>query len=180
MSRGGRRDTIADELAPILRGMRRGQLDGLTEALLSAHRVFGAGAGRSGLMMKAFVMRLMQMGLRAHAVGETTTPAAGPGDWLVIGSSSGSTATMLAIADKAKTAGAGLALLTANPDSPLGRMADLVVEIPVRAAGNAARLRLGSPFELSLLLALDSLVPALMARLGVDEAAMMRRHANLE
>ena len=180
MSRDGCRDTIADELAPILSGIHPGQLDRLTETLLSATRVFGAGAGRSGLMMKAFIMRLMQLGLRAYAVGETTTPAAAPGDWLIIGSSSGSTATMLALAERAKAAGAGLAVLTANPGSPLGRMADLVVEIPVATAANAARLRLGSPFELALLLALESLVPVLMAGLGVDEASMMRRHANLE
>ena len=37
------------------------------------------GAGRSGLVAKAFAMRLMHLGLEAFVVGETITPALNKG-----------------------------------------------------------------------------------------------------
>ena len=43
--------------------------------ILQAKKIFVAGAGRSGLMGKAFTMRMMHMGLDAFVVGETVTPS---------------------------------------------------------------------------------------------------------
>ena len=43
---------------------------------VTAHgRVFVAGMGRSGLMLRAFAIRLAQMGLTVYVAGETVTPA---------------------------------------------------------------------------------------------------------
>lgn len=52
--------------------------------LLSAKRVYVIGAGRSGLVAKAFAMRLMHLGLKAYVVGETITPAMNVGDVMVV------------------------------------------------------------------------------------------------
>jgi len=41
--------------------------------LLNAKRIYVMGAGRSGLVAKAFAMRLMHLGLQAFVVGETIT-----------------------------------------------------------------------------------------------------------
>jgi len=48
--------------------------------LLDAKRVYVVGAGRSGLVAKAFAMRLMHLGLHAYVVGETITPALNKGE----------------------------------------------------------------------------------------------------
>ncbi len=45
----------------------------LVNGILESQKVFTVGAGRSGLMGKSFIMRLMHMGLDAYAVGETVT-----------------------------------------------------------------------------------------------------------
>ncbi len=57
--------------------------------LLNAKRIYVVGAGRSGLVAKAFAMRLMHLGLSAYVVGETITPALNRGDVMVIFSGSG-------------------------------------------------------------------------------------------
>ena len=59
---------------------------------IDAHgRVFVYGAGRSGLMLRALAMRLMQMGKCAYVVGETVTPSVEEGDLLILASASGKT-----------------------------------------------------------------------------------------
>ena len=50
--------------------------------MLTAKRVYVAGAGRSGLIARAFAMRLMHLGMEAYVVGETITPAMHTGDIL--------------------------------------------------------------------------------------------------
>ena len=57
---------------------------------IAAHeRIFVYGAGRSGLMLKALAMRLMQLGKTVYVVGETITPSIQKGDLLIVASASG-------------------------------------------------------------------------------------------
>ena len=60
-------------------------------AILGVERVFVVALGRSGMLARMFAMRLMQIGLTAHVVGDVTTPAIAPGDLLVAISGSGRT-----------------------------------------------------------------------------------------
>ena len=46
------------------------------ECVRAHDRVFVGGAGRSGLMLRAFAMRLMQTGREVCVIGETVTPSA--------------------------------------------------------------------------------------------------------
>lgn len=64
------------------------QTENLVEAILSAKKVFVAGAGRSGFMLKSFAMRMMHMGIDAYVVGETVTANLEKEDLLIIGTGS--------------------------------------------------------------------------------------------
>jgi 6-phospho-3-hexuloisomerase len=97
--------------------------------MLSAKRVYVAGAGRSGFIAKAFGMRLMHLGFDTYVVGETVTPALLPGDTLVVFSGSGETLSMVSICGTAKQLGGKICLITASPDSRMSRMADCVVNL---------------------------------------------------
>lgn len=158
----------------------------LVDAALAARRLFVLGAGRSGLVMRAFAMRLMQMGLASFVVGETVTPPISNGDLLLIGSGSGETLGLVAAARRAKDLDARVGLLTIFPRSTIGELADLVVTIPAstpKVSGAPARSSMqpmGSLFEQSLLLLLDAIVLCLMERRGEDSSSMFARHANLE
>ena len=51
------------------------ELAHLATHLTTVNRVFVAGAGRSGLVLRMAAMRLMHLGLTVHIAGDTTTPA---------------------------------------------------------------------------------------------------------
>lgn len=192
-----RADAIAYEVARVLSQVPAESTDRLVEAILEARRIFVAGAGRSGLMTRAFAMRLMHMGFEVFVVGETTTPAIGGDDLLVVGSGSGETASLVSIAQKAKRVGSRLAHLGILPESSIGRAADLVVRIPApvpkgKALGAVASRGprtgsasssiqpMGSLFEQCLLVLLDATVVSLMERRNEVADTMYARHANLE
>lgn len=157
------------------------------EAIHSAPRIFLAGSGRSALGIRGFAMRLMHLGKTVFVVGETTTPALCAHDLLIIGSGSGRTASLVAAATKAKGLGARILLITADRASPIGQLADWVVEIPAptpKSPNAKASVRsaqpMGSLFEQSLFLLLDGVVMVLMEMEGKTAEEMFRRHANLE
>jgi 6-phospho-3-hexuloisomerase len=183
---------VGEEIRSCLAGVDPGSIERALDRLQGAARVFVAGAGRSGFMVRGFAMRLMHAGKTVHVVGDPTTPAILCGDLLVIGSGSGRTASLLAMARKARDLGAGLLLYTIDSASPIAALADVVVVIPApspkvlradpaaHAATTATVQPMGSLFEQSLLLVLDVTVLLLMERLGLTGEAMFERHANLE
>lgn len=181
--------SILDELRRTLNQISCAEIDSLVREVTGARRVFVAGAGRSGLAMRSFAMRLAQLGLTVHVVGETTSPAVRPGDLLLIGSGSGVTDRLVHYAGKAAEAGARVAAATADPASPAARLADVVVVIPAptpksskEAIGQEQRSGqpMGTLFEQSLGVLLDACVMLLMARLDETGRSMFARHANLE
>ncbi len=151
----------------------------------SAGAVFVAGAGRSGLMGKAFAMRLMHMGVKAYVVGETVTPGIGAGDMLVLGSGSGETASLVAMAHKAASLGAQIGLVTVKPESTIAALADVTVQLSATAkeqnSGQRGTIQpMASLFEQSLLLFYDAVILKLMEIKGLDSGTMYGSHANLE
>ena len=157
--------------------------DALADAVLGARRVYVAGAGRSGLMLRAFAMRLMHLGLTSYVVGESVTPAIGAGDLLLIGSGSGETESLCCMARRCRALGAQLAVVTTNPKSAIAALAETVVAVPAPAkdAGGTASIQpMGSLFEQTLLLLLDSTALTLMERMGLTGEQMYGRHANIE
>lgn len=175
---------IPRELADVCRRLDYDAMAELADAVQACAAVFVAGAGRSGLMARAGAMRLMHFGKRVYVVGETVTPAIGPDDLLLVASGSGETGGMILAARKARSVGARVALVTGNWNSTLAGIADLlvVVRAPSPGLGEAASSPqpMGNLFEQSLLLVLDAVVMALMARTGTTSEEMFTRHANLE
>ena len=130
------RDEIADTAAKI----DEQQVADLARHLGHPGRVFVAGAGRSGLVLRMAAMRLMHLGLNVHVAGDTTTPAISSGDLLLVASGSGTTSGVVKAAETAAKAGARIAAFTTNPASPLAGLADAVVVIPA-AAEDRSRLQ---------------------------------------
>ena len=178
---------ITGEVDQCLRSVSPAQLDAAVEKIDKAPRMFIAGAGRSGLAMRAFAMRLMHLGKTVHVVGDVTAPSIEEHDLFVIGSGSGSTGSLRVQAEKARSIGAQILLITIVPESPIGSIADAVVSIPApspkakAAAGIVKSVQpMGSLFEQSLFLLGDFLILALMEHRHQDSEEMFKRHANLE
>ena len=183
MNINGNAAAIAKELGEILSDVDEDSLSSLVKEIKGARRVFFSGAGRSLLMLKGFAMRLMQLGYTVYVKGEVVTPAITDKDLLIIGSGSGETGGLTLDAKKVKAIGAKLALITTDPDSTIGKLADLVVKVnvvldkqPVVKAHVSIQPR-GSAFEQSLLLLGDAVVMRLVEQ---SPASVMTLHANLE
>lgn len=146
---------------------------------IAAHeRIFVCGAGRSGLMLKALAMRLMQLGKTVYVVGETITPAIRKGDLLIAASASGATHSVCHFVASALKEHADLVIITAQEASPLAEIAapDLIIPAPTKHNLPSSGQLMGSLFEQMLLLAGDAI--ALM--LADDRETLSRNHANLE
>ncbi len=184
-------DSVIDQILEEVRVcVRQVSAESISEALSlieDSPRIFVAGAGRSGLCMRAFGMRLMHLGKTVHVVGETTTPSIAAKDLLILGSGSGRTSSLVLMAEQARRRDAQVLLFTTDPESPLGRLSHLQVVIPApsfRAVDEThdclSVQPLGTLFEQSMLILCDSLILGLMQQTGVSAAQMFEHHANLE
>lgn len=181
-------ETIVQELNTYSAKVSQEQVHMLAEACVKANRIFIGGAGRSGFAARGFANRLMHLGLTSYFVGEPTAPSIQAGDLLIIGSGSGTTASLVANASKAKKAGASIATLTIFPEAAIGAMADVIVTIPGAtpkkdegAADSAVSAQpMGSLFEQLSWLVYDSTIMELMELTGETAETMYPRHANLE
>ncbi|MCC6615197.1 MAG: 6-phospho-3-hexuloisomerase [Anaerolineae bacterium] len=177
-------DLVLAEVGTVLRQISPDDVARCRQAILAARRIFVAGKGRSGLLMRAHSMRLMHLGLTAHVVDDVTTPSIGASDLLLLASGSGGTPSVVQYAEKAHAIGAQIALLTANPESETAQLADVVVVIPAPSPKTTSIQTSAQPmaslFEQVLVLLLDIIIIQLMDELEQTSDQMYARHANLE
>ena len=167
---------VSEEIGRTVAGVAAEDLARFVSAVASAKRVLVTGSGRSGLVARAFAMRLMHVGVEAHVIGETATPSCGKGDLVVAISGSGERPTTLLRATEAVASGCTLAAVTYSLDSVMGRLAKTVLLIP---RGSTKQFG-GSLFEQSALGTLDAAVMLLQERLDASERDMRERHATVE
>ncbi|MFV2048330.1 6-phospho-3-hexuloisomerase [Metabacillus litoralis] len=177
--------TILEELNHSAQYITDADAEGLVKAIRSSKKVFVAGAGRSGFMGKSFAMRMMHMGIDSYVVGETVTANITEDDLLIIASGSGETKSLVSMAEKAKSYGAQLAIVTISPESTIGKLADIVVKMPGspkdQETSNYQTLQpMASLFEQTLLLFFDAIILRYMELEGLNSKSMFSRHANLE
>ena len=133
--------------------------------------------------MKA-AMRLMHLGMNVHVAGDTTTPAIASGDLLLVASGSGTTSGVVKSAETAKNTGASIAAFTTNSESPLGRLADALVNIPAAQktdhGSHVSRQYAGSLFEQVLFVLTEAVFQSLWDHTDVEAEELWLRHANLE
>ncbi|TFB47584.1 6-phospho-3-hexuloisomerase [Cryobacterium tagatosivorans] len=175
---------VGDEIADTAAKIDEHEVAALAAHLGQTGRVFVAGAGRSGLVLRMAAMRLMHLGLTVHVAGDTTTPAISSGDLLLVASGSGTTSGVVKSAETAAKAGARIAAFTTNPDSPLAGLADAVVIIPAAQktdhGSGVSRQYSGSLFEQVLFLVTEALFQSLWGSTDEPAEQLWLRHANLE
>ncbi|MCD6372835.1 MAG: 3-hexulose-6-phosphate synthase [Thermococcus sp.] len=185
---------ILDHIRNVADSLKLEQVRGFVDAMIGANKIFIYGAGRSGLVGKAFAMRLMHLDFNVYVVGETITPAFEKGDLLIAISGSGETNSIVDAAKIAKAQGGKVVTITSYANSTLGKLSDVVVEIPGRAKTDIptdyiARQMLtqykwiapmGTLFEDSTMVFLDGVIALLMATFQKTEKDMRKKHATLE
>lgn len=183
-----------ENVAKITKSVSPDEILKMTNMIEDVDNIFIMGLGRSGLVARAFAMRLMHLGLSVYVVGETTTPAITDKDCLIAISGSGETSYIISTTGIAKNIGSKLIAITSYPDSTLAKRSDIVVQLKGRTKiddePNYARRQIsglhqslspmGTIFEISALIFLDSVIAQMMDDLGQTEKDLKARHTVLE
>ncbi|MDR2865811.1 MAG: SIS domain-containing protein [Methanomassiliicoccaceae archaeon] len=171
-------DYIIDAVKDAVAAVDPKAVDELIDNIIHSKTVFVFGVGRSGLAGQFFCVRLVQMGLDVHFVGEMTTPIITKDDLTILISGTGNTMSAVQTANIARRIGSKVMAVTARADTKLAIASDSVILLPeARDKERSKYAPLGTIFENAAVLFLDSIVPMIMERLGLTESDMRKRHA---
>jgi 6-phospho-3-hexuloisomerase len=186
---------ITDHLNEVIDKLDTEAAKSMLQKIMEGERIFVMGAGRSGLVAKAFAMRLMHLGFSVYVVGETTTPAVRTRDVVIAISGSGETRSIADLGKIVKNIGSTLITVTSKKESTLGIISDITMVLPSKTkidseAGGCLEENmrgayknlppLGTSFEITSLIFLDSLIAQLITLTGASEAELKSRHTNIE
>lgn len=152
------------------------ELDEFVHRLSGTGSVFVTGQGRTGLVARAFAMRLTHLGKKAYVVAETICPPIRQGDLLFACSGSGETMITCSYAERAHRLGAFVVAATGRPGSRLTQIADLTLYLPTPPSSQLGNAR----FEQCLWLILDAVAVVYAERHRIPFDSIWERHANLE
>jgi 6-phospho 3-hexuloisomerase len=146
--------------------------------LLKARATFVYGAGRSGIIGRAFAMRLVQTGVTAYVIGESVTPIVQRGDAVFIISARGESYSSIQTANIVRREGTELIVVTARTTSKLAHAATLLIAVDLPEDSERPHFApLGTLFESASLQLTDGLIAELMLARKETEESMRRRHA---
>ena len=177
------RDAAA-ELAASVGRMDEAMLEPAVRTIAAARGVMLYGCGREGLMMRALAMRLHHLGLSVCMQGDMSAFPLGPGDLFLCAAGPGELPTASALCFVARSAGARVLVVTAEPDGATAALADQLLVIPAqtmaRDVGGQSILPMGSLFEGAMFIVFEVLVLRLRDELGQTADTMRARHTNME
>lgn len=177
---------IIAELSANAEKIDRAEVVNFANEIMNAKHIFLTGAGRSGVVIRAFANRLMHLGFSVSVLGEISSPHSKSGDLVIICSGSGETASLVSLAEKAKCVGVNVALVTMKPESSIGKLSSACVKLPGATKDENTRDEntfsqpMGSSFEQLALLTFDSLILDLMKIKNETSETMFKRHADFE
>ncbi|HEY6238137.1 MAG TPA: SIS domain-containing protein [Thermoplasmata archaeon] len=169
---------IGERVTQSLEAIDPNLIRSIVDTLLKAPSIFVYGAGRSGIIGRAFAMRLVQTGLTAFVIGESVTPIVRKGDAVFILSNRGESYSSMQTANIVRREGAELIVVTARAGSKLSHAASVL--IPLRFPEDATRAvyaPLGTLFESAALRLTDALIAEIALARGETEESMRARHA---
>jgi 6-phospho-3-hexuloisomerase len=178
-------DIILQEIKSVLSQIDENQVGILMDEILKAEKIVVCGAGRVGMAIRGFGMRLGHLGLQAYTLGDSTVPGIGEGDLLIVASGSGETQTIFDLVSIAKRNKSSIVAITGNPESRIGLLADSIVKITApsktKAVDNFISVQpMTTLNEQCLGLFFDAVSLKLMERMGETHDTMWARHSNLE
>lgn len=175
-------DYIQRKIKDILDSVSNEDIKKIKNLFFKSNRIFVYGAGRSGLVAKAFAIRLTHLSFQTFVIGETITAPVQKGDVVVIISGSGETIPAIMTAEIARNLKASVVSITGKKRSDVARFADITLYISA-SCNDVERKRyapLGTLFEASVWILLDGIIADLLDSKCECEEDMRSRHATLQ
>ena len=179
-------EIILNEIRTVLLNkVEQKNVDQLISEVLKAEKIVCCGAGRVGMAIKGFAMRLGHLGFNAYQLGDTTVPSIGEKDLFIVASGSGETKTILELVKIAKVNNSKIFLISGSPNSSMGKLADYVLKISAPSKtkeieGIKSIQPMTTLNEQSLGILFDSFVLEIMEKTEETHETMWNRHSNLE
>lgn len=176
---------ILEEISTVLSKVEESEVDLMIDHILNAKRIVVCGAGRVGMAIRGFGMRLGHFGFNAYTLGDSTVPGIADGDLLIVASGSGETQTIFDLVSIASKNGCKIVAVTGNPESRIAKLANVVVKITApsktKAVENFISIQpMTTLNEQSLGIFFDAVCLKIMDKTGETHDTMWARHSNLE
>jgi 6-phospho-3-hexuloisomerase len=178
-------ELILGEIEDVLNSSSFDQYKDFMESILTANKIVVFGAGRVGIAMRGFSMRLNHLGLNSFFLGDVNVPNTGASDLLIVGSGSGNTISVADIVVIAKRNNLKVVSITANLNSLIAHESAQVIVLNCQTKESSDTQRTSKQpmttlFEQSLSIVLDSLILKLMEAKNETHLSMLERHNRLE
>lgn len=175
--------TVLQEHGKVLLDVKDEEVEKLLDAIAEAKCIQVFGMGRMKCAVRAFVMRLMHMGLDAHVVYDTTCPNISPGDLLIVNAAC--TTIGYTVMQFAKKLGARVVAITANSNSKAAVLCDFTVSLRGQVHGGRdyeipSIQPMAALFEQTIFVFEDIIIQLLMKKLKTSAEQMAKRHTNLD
>ncbi|WP_226527152.1 6-phospho-3-hexuloisomerase [Metabacillus niabensis] len=176
---------MVEELKVAFSSIKDTDIQVFIKEIIKARKIFLFGLGRERLMLQAFAMRLMHLGLDVHVVGDVTAQRIQKNDLFITSSGTGYLSTVEALLKIVKQEFARVVFITASDESPLLQYIDHVVQIDAQTMKVDIQNRtspqpMGAVFEQAQLLLFELIIVRLKEELSVSEEKMEVYHTNLE
>jgi 6-phospho-3-hexuloisomerase len=179
------KDKVLYEINKILSRVDEEEVKVFIQEILNAEKIILSGAGRVGMAMRAFSMRLSHLGFSSFMLGDSNVPAIGDKDLLIIGSGSGETPTIYEILIQAKKNKSRISLITGSTSSKMALISNTILVLPAPSKsfsikGFSSIQPMTTLNEQCLGILLDLIVLELMSITKQSSNSMWKRHSNLE
>ena len=178
---------IAEEHRRVFELLSMEELEAAMDAIEAAPNIFVYAAGREGISLRAFAMRLAHMGKTVHWIMDDTAIGIRPGDLYITSEGFGAVGSFTYYLEKVKAAGGKIMTFHGNPD---GEHIKKYADIPVFVRATAYLVNrddviptvqmMGNQYEQHLYMLCDVIIMLLTKRMGLTYDDLEARHRNVE
>jgi 6-phospho-3-hexuloisomerase len=169
---------LLKEIESILSNDHKANVEEVIDLIVKADKIFVYGVGRSGLVAKAFAIRLVQLGLSVYFVGDIATPIVDEKSLVLLISATGETMSAIQTANICRRVGAKVVVITAKASSKLAHAGNVIFPLQTERTDDSRKLApLGTLFEDAAMILLDGIIAELMDKMGQDDGQMRSRHS---
>jgi len=169
---------ILKEVEKLLARNHKVKVKEVIDLITGAEKIFVYGVGRSGLVAKAFAIRLVQLGLQVYFIGDIATPIVDEKSLVLVVSGTGETMSAIQTANICRRVGAHVVVITAKPHSKLAHAGNVIFTLKTDVTDESKKLApLGTLFESAAMILLDGVVAELMDKMKQDDKTMRSRHS---
>lgn len=186
------KNAVLAEIDEVLSSIDESKLEAMVEALTKNKelKVLGYSAGRMGSGLKAFIMRLNHLGIKASFFGDNYVPPMSADDVFICCSNSGTTKSVVNILEifKAKAGGTVISFV-GNENSKMAELSDIVIKFKtcnggLNSADDPSKINSIQPMttltEQAMFVLFDLIVMMIIDKLGIDIKDTKQYHSNIE